>query len=187
MRPEVRDEFLRLGDEVARTLGGSSFDEGLTLANALVSKLSEIISGVKTRELLIRELDAAELTPQAEQLLLCALTVAPELLRFGLSELSKRAAETLPASKQRRPSVPAGTQTEMIRYMEYLYIEKKIPLAVAKQRTASKFMWKLRTVERYWKQRDKILGSGPEMRLNDVVASLKAALAADMKAGISLL
>jgi len=185
MTPEERNRFLSLADQVAVKLGGESFEAGLQQVTPWVEKFYELLNKLRDHEQLISQLDQFELSPERMRLLFALVELGPEFLRYLASELEQIAAKTLPAPPERRPTVPAEIQYKMVKYVDWLYIGQGVPLGIAKMRTAEKFGWKLRTVNRYWKDRRQILESGPKMRLKDLIDGLKREFKLDFGKNLS--
>jgi hypothetical protein len=183
VKPEQVDRLLSLADESAKRVGVITVDEALAKVRQFTIPILETLRRAETRDQLARELREFEVPEDLEELLLQVVRFMPELLRHWARELNERATKTLPAPQVGRSTVPAEIQLQMIRFIEHLYIEKKVALKEAKLRARNRFRWSIRTVNRYWSRRKEILESGPTMRFADVLAGLKAKWEADRKLG----
>lgn len=183
MSPEQRDRFLHALDETAKSLGDVTLDQGLEIANLFISTLHELFEKVKTRELFAYELEHNDLSPEMGELLISFAEQLPRFARFAVDKASNAVIRDLPSPVEGRPTLPAVAQLEIVKYVQHLYVEKKVPVRVAMQRAADKFNCGLRSVQRCWKKRDQILEQGPEMRFPDVLSAIQERWKRDSASG----
>jgi hypothetical protein len=179
MRPEARDKFLKLADATAKELGGDSFQDGIALARKWLSKLTEMFDSIRTPEMLAQRLDETEIAPENEWLMFALAGFGPQLLRWIFASLNRNAEVTLPNFPNRRPAIATNTQIEMLRFINDLHFNHAVELQKAKSRAAQRFGCGVRTVERYWREREEILANGPKPQFADLIEGIKAAIAAD--------
>lgn len=182
MRPEARDKLLANADSTARSLGGTSLQDGIEMARRTLAMLTALLDGVKTPELLAKGLDGLEVNPDMEGLMIQAAANGPLLLRWLAMKFNQSAEASLPRVPNRRPAVSGKTQVEILRFVNELNFLYDVHLGDAKQRAAQRFGCGVRTVERYWRQRKKILENGPQLHFHDLLNELITAIDADLKA-----
>jgi len=180
MQPEAREKFLRLADATAKELGGESFQGGIDLTRRCLSMLTGMFDSMKTPEMLAQRLDELEISIENERLMIALVGFGPQLLRWLFANLNRTAETTLPNFPNRRPAIAANKQIEMLRFMNDLHFNHAVELQKAKSRAARHFGCKVRTVERYWHDREEILANGPKPQFADLIEGIKAAIEADM-------
>lgn len=179
MRPEARDEFLRSADATAKQVGGESFHGGIVLIRSWLPKLTELLDSVRTPEMLAQLLDETEMSIDNERLMLALAGFGPQLVRWIFAKLSRNAEATLPNFSNRRPAIAASVQIEMLQFINDLHFNQGLGLQDVKGRAARRFGCKVRTVERYWRERKEILANGPKLQFADLIDGIKVAIEAD--------
>jgi hypothetical protein len=106
---------------------------------------------------------------------------APLLLRWILMQLNQSAQTSLPTVSNRRPAVSGKTQGDIVRFVNELNFQHDVMLEDAKRRAAKRFGCSVRTVERYWRERKKILENGPKLHFNDLLKELFTAIQFDLQ------
>lgn len=185
MRPEARDMFLANANATVKALGGTTFQDGINLVRKALAKLTEIFDSVQTPELLAKGLDELSVTPEQESMLIQAGASGPMLVRWIMMKLQETTTEDLPKLPSRRPAVSGRTQLSILRYVNDLHFSHGVKLEDAKLRAAQKHGCSVRTVERYWREREKILEHGPKLSFDDLLNQLIAAVQADIVADVA--
>jgi hypothetical protein len=181
MRPEARDRFLANAEATAKSLGGESFQDGIDLARRTLAMLIGLFDAIRTPELLANALDEWDPGPELESLIVQCMADAPLLLRWILMQLNQSAQASLPTVPNRRPAVSGKTQVEIVRFVNELNFQHDVMLEDAKRRAAKRFGCSVRTVERYWRERKKILENGPKLHFNDLLKELFTAIQFDLQ------
>lgn len=181
MRPEARERFLLAADSSARALGASSFQDAIATVRRLFVKLTEQSDMIQTPELASQVLDDLEIAPELEEILIQLMENGPLLARWGIMELYRMAGD-LPTLPSRQPAVSGRAQVEIVRFINKLNFEQNVPMQIAKKRAAQHFGCGVRTVERYWRERQRILANGPQYHFNDLLKEAKAIIDSDMAA-----
>ncbi len=181
MRPEARDIFLANLDATAKALGGTNFQDGIDLVRKTLATLSEMFDSIRTPELAAKALDELAVTPEQESLLIQAAANGPLLLRWIITQFHDTA-EGLPALPTRPPAVTGKNQVAILRYVNDLHFKQGVKLGVAKIRAAQKHHCSVRTIERYWRERERILEFGPKLHFHELLPQLITTLLADMNA-----
>jgi hypothetical protein len=181
MRPEARDQFLVNADATARALGGTSIQDGVALVRRILAKLTEMFESIQTPEQLAAGLDDLNVTPEIESLMIQGVAAGPLLLRWMAMKANESAETNLPTFPNRRPPVPAKVQVEIVKFVNDLNFRQNVPLEAAKRRAAKKFDCGVRTIERYWKERENILANGPKYHFDDLLNGILGALKADFE------
>jgi hypothetical protein len=180
MRPEARDQFLANADATAKALGGTCLQEGINIVRSTLAALTKIADMIQTPELVAQSLDELNITPEREQLLIQLAEAGPLVVKWIIQKLHKSAEETLPTLPNRRPAVAGKTQVEILRFINQQHFRYETPLKFAKKRAAQRFDCSVRTVERYWGNRKRILQQGPNYHFADLLDAVKAAIQADI-------
>jgi hypothetical protein len=158
--------------------------DGLNRTRKLLAFLTAIFDALQTPEQLAQGLDNLNVTPEIETLMIQLAGSGPLLLRWIITKFGEGAEKRLPKLPSGRQGVTAKTQLEILRYVDYLHYRQGTTKNVATMRAAQKFGCSVRTVQRYWDDRKRILKEGPKYHFNDLmnelVASLKADIAADL-------
>lgn len=184
MRPEARDMFLANVDATAKAVGGTSFQDGIELVRKGLAKVTEMFEAVRTAELLRKGLDELSVTPEQESLLIQVAANGPLLARWAIMKLQE-AATDLPRPPNRRPPVTGKIQIAILRYINELHFQRGVELQHAKLRAAQKHGCSVRTVERYWRERKKILEYGPKLDFHELLNELITTIQADMSADVA--
>lgn len=186
MRPEVRERFLLAADASVKALGGTSFQDGISIVRRSLAKLTEIFDTVRSPELVAQGLDSLELTPELEEVLVQTVENGPLLVRWIVMKLHQSAESDLPTLSKREPAVSGRVQVEILRFINKLNFEQSVPMEVAKKRAAQRFGCSVRTIERYWREKKRILANGPKYHFNDLLKELKNAIESDAAADIGM-
>lgn len=185
MTGEQVERFFELAEKLAKEMGGFSFEQGLQITRNILGPILSMLQKAESRELFAQQM-ASDIPDEWEDLFVNFVRFMPAFLSYGASALKKSVQGNLPAPNTGRTAVPADKQVAMVKYVLFLYGEKKVSLKTAKERAAAKFGWSIRTVNRYWSQRNRILESGPEIRFSDVLAAIQQKWAIDRKSGQAL-
>ncbi len=186
MRAEARERFLENAEATAKSLGGTSFQDGIDLARRTLGMLTGFFDAIQTPELLSKSLDDLDISPEMESLLIQAIASSPLLLRWTAMKLNESAKASLPTVPNRRPAVSGRTQVDIVRYVNELNFQHDVRREDAKRRAAQRFGCSVRMVERYWRERGRILKNGPQLHFHDLLKELKTAILADLKADPSV-
>jgi hypothetical protein len=182
MRPEAKEQLLANLDESARALGGTSIQDGIVLARRILAKLVEIMDTVQSREQLVKALDDWNVLPELESLMIQGAADAPRILRWMAMNTNKAANASLPSLPKGRPAVPAQKQVEIVEFVKDLYVQHGVQLEDAKRRAAKRCRCSIRTVERCWRDRRRILKDGPKYHFYELLSRLITVIMADFEA-----
>jgi hypothetical protein len=100
-------------------------------------------------------------------------------------QANQSASETLPTLPNRRPAVKGKAQVEILRFVNDLHFQHRVALEGAKRRAAQRFHCSVRTIERYWREREQILKNGPNLHFNDLIEELIIAFTASLEADLA--
>jgi len=160
----MREKMVVAFDQNVRMVGAPGFEIGMEQSRIVCGILmnfaimvNNFIQPIQTIEDLREALDSRmSLSKKEQAYLLFALENMPQLLRFGISAIAKKAASTLPQpTVGRKPALTAQQAQEALDYVSQLN-RKGTPMAAAKQRAAQKFACGRRTIERLWANRESI-------------------------------
>jgi hypothetical protein len=180
MRREARDRFLAALDAAGKSLRGSGTQEGIDLIRRGLAKLTEIFDSAQTPELLAQGLDTMEISPELEEMMIQAVESGPLFLSWIVMQLHQSAKTSLPRLPNREPAVTGRAQVEMVQFINKLNFEDDVRLEDAKARAAKRFGCSVRTVERYWREKKKILANGPKYSFQELLKELKSAIESDV-------
>jgi hypothetical protein len=180
MRPESRDQFLASADVTAKALGGSCLQDGINIVRSTLAALTKIADMIQTPELVVKNLDELNITPEQERILIQFAAAGPLVVKWIIQKLHKSAEERLPTLPNRRPAVAAKTQIEILRFIDQQHFKYGIAKKYAKMRASQHFGCSKRTVERYWGDRKRIFEQGPKYHFEDLLDAVKAAMQADI-------
>jgi hypothetical protein len=152
--PEVRERIINAAEQALITVSGKSFEEGARFATKIVELVYTTVKQVQTKDELRKVMESAPEPSEHElQIILFAAENLPNLLRFGIKELSRRASTTLPTLQAgRRRKVTAQESRVVVNTVSELMV-KGANLKAAKIRAAQQFGCSKRTVERIWSSR----------------------------------
>lgn len=176
------EAFFSSAEEIANRLGTMPLEQAVIVMRDFIGAIHGTLERSATREELARNLER-EVPDELGYLLVAFVEYIPEFLRYGAEQLYIAASKSLPSPRMGRPAVSALDQAAVIRYVQHLYVDKRVSLKAAKMRAAYKFGWKPRTVDRYWGQRDRILSEGPKLRFADLFTALQELWKRDIASG----
>ena len=184
MRPEARDEFIANVNATAEALGGTTFQGGIDLVRQLLARLTERFDSIQTPELLAKGLDELNVSQEIESLMIQTAASGPLLLRWLYTQFNHSVSETLPTLSSRRPAVKGKTQVEILKFVNDLHFQHRVALEDAKRRAAQRFHCSVRTIERYWREREQILKNGPKLHFSELIEELTNTFKADFEADL---
>lgn len=180
------EAFFKVADEAAKQLGPMPLEQAVIVVRDFCGAVHGTLERSSTREEFARNLER-EVPDELGYLFIAFVQYIPEFLRYGAEQLRMKASKSLPPPQMGRSAVSGYEQVAMIKYVQHLYVDKRVALKDAKARAADKYGWKPRTVDRYWGQRDRILSEGPKMRFADVLTALQAQWKRDTATGKTVL
>lgn len=155
MNEQAIDALVESLERMAVKMGANSYEAGLRQAISLGSWLMEFMDGIKTKEQLrsaLRSIDMA--SEETQRIVQFAATRFPAMLKMSADHLAGQFISELPRVPTGRSyKASESKRQEILDNILKLYGKQRVPLLVAKRRTAQKFEISLRTVDRYWAKR----------------------------------
>lgn len=161
MDSETREKMVVAFEQLVRSAGAPSFEEGMNQARMLTGIacgwlvfINKFLQPIETLDDLRETLDSRmALSDVGQTHLLFALENLPWIMRMGATALAKKAASTLPPpAKGRKRKFTVEKKHEILDYVSKLNREG-VSMDIAKGRAALKFKSSKRSIARIWAER----------------------------------
>ena len=153
--------------------GAKDYAEGMESASKVIGWFYERTQMVKTRDDLRALLDSCPAMSKREELTYLFLANhLPQVIRPGLKNAAKKAADTIPPRKGGRPPAIAPQKTGEVLDCVSALMRKGCTHEAAIYRTAQRFTSSERTIERLWAKRGSISDDElmPEVTMDEAIA-----------------
>ncbi|MGO9338425.1 MAG: hypothetical protein ACLPH3_23520 [Terracidiphilus sp.] len=152
----MRDKVIVEFEQCLLRAGAESYDQGMQQFAKLLEFIQRHYDPMRTKEQLGALLDQLPEPSWKERLFIYGgFKYLPQVIHFGLNELSKAADETLPRLPRGRPGPELQTRQKIIAHVGQRHT-KGYTLEQAKQSAAREFEVSESTVQRIWDDRGSI-------------------------------
>lgn len=153
MRPDSRDSILAAIEQTFIQAGAKDYDSGMAQCERLLAWLQEHYRPMRSKQDLAALLNGMpEPNAFAMRLLLGGIRYAPQLIRYGLKELSSQAEDTLPEIPRGRPGLDVFSKAQIVAHIGKRHTAG-YSLDQAKKSTVRRFNVSESTVQRAWDDR----------------------------------
>jgi hypothetical protein len=156
VKTELSEKFVQEIEKCLILAGAESYEQGMQKFGKLLEFMQKAYDPMRSKEQFIAVLNQLPEPSLLERLFIQGgMKYLPQVIRFGLKELSKSADETFPAIPRGRTGVDLQTKAKMISFVGQRHMTG-YSLEQAKKSAAKHFCMSESTVQRVWDDRGSI-------------------------------
>lgn len=168
MTPEVRDRLIDGIEDTFKAAGAQSYEQGLEVAIRLFEEFLRYAQMIRTREHVAALIDLLPDFPVGQEHMVAATAeLMPQLMALNVGELLKMFLADFKLSSGGRPlALTHGRRIAVIKYISQLNLDGN-SMAVCKRYASRHFKVSVRTIERVWQRRARILEGERKVSLQE--------------------